>query len=151
MVSLPDDGGRGRRRRKSIVRGGPTLTDDLELIRAPFELILAPKVLFFRPLSIHVTSCKLQSHLDTLLLCYPKSAIMVLSGQKEMFPATWVVEGGPEVRYTSPSTSWTARVMVGSAPVVFHGGGVVAWVVEKERMKFRVRESILVRERHFQI
>ena len=76
---------------------------------------------------------------------------MEFSGQKRMFPVTWLREGGPEVKYTSPSTSWTARVVVGSAPVVFHGGGVVALVVEEGRMKFKVRESIFVREGHFQI
>ena len=41
-----------------LVRDHQTLTGDILLIRAPFELVLAPKSLFFQALSIHVSIAK---------------------------------------------------------------------------------------------
>ena len=48
--------------------------------------------------------------------------------------------------YGLPLTSWVARVVVGGAPVVFHGGGVVGLVVVGERESLGREGSVLERE-----
>ena len=73
------------------------------------------------------------------LLCYSKSAIMAYSGQMWLFLATRLGEGGPEVSYELPLTSWEGWMSVGGAPVVVLGGWWCLMVVRERKLRERER------------